>query len=58
MSGNVDGSVSEDGEVVDLVSDNPRPCDLDETPPVAEEPLCPERQRQQTMSQGGSSILA
>ena len=38
------------GEVVD-VTDNPRSCDIDETPPVAEEPLCPERQRQQTMSQ-------
>ena len=52
LGGNVDGSAS-DGEVVDLVSasNNPRPCDLDETPPVKEEPLCPERQRQQTMSQ-------
>ena len=50
LSGNVDRSIS-DGEVVDLASDNPRPCDLDETPPVREEPLCPERQKQQTMSQ-------
>lgn len=38
------------GEVVD-VTDSPRSCDIDETPPVVEEPLCPERQRQQTMSQ-------
>ena len=41
-TGNVDGNVS-DGDVLDVPSDD--------TTAVKEEPLCPERQRQQTMSQ-------